>query len=72
MAGRTAACLPICRSRPADQRLLSPQHLFAGECEKNAAYMRGDMSSLGACRAACSDCEMCAKGDRGEPGCVDT
>ncbi|KAI7843911.1 hypothetical protein COHA_002453 [Chlorella ohadii] len=36
----------------------------SGECEKNKAYMRGDMSSLGACRAACGDCEVCAKGDR--------
>ncbi|PRW56157.1 Prolyl 4-hydroxylase subunit alpha-1 [Chlorella sorokiniana] len=36
----------------------------AGECEKNKAYMRGDMSTLGACRAACGDCEICAKADR--------
>ncbi|KAI3436521.1 hypothetical protein D9Q98_005938 [Chlorella vulgaris] len=35
----------------------------AGECEKNAQFMRGDAFSLGNCRAACGDCEMCGSDD---------
>ena len=34
-----------------------------GECENNRKFMVGDSFSLGACRAACGDCEVCG-GDR--------
>ncbi|KAI8475354.1 MAG: hypothetical protein J3K34DRAFT_404626 [Monoraphidium minutum] len=35
----------------------------AGECANNAAYMVGDIGSLGACRRACGKCKPCPKGD---------
>eukprot|EP00887_Chlorella_sp_A99_P002710 scaffold6.g2710.t1 len=34
-----------------------------GECQKNPAFMRGDSFSMGACRAACGECEVCGDGD---------
>ena len=34
-----------------------------GECTSNKKFMVGDSFSLGACRAACGDCEACAAGD---------
>ncbi|KAL4457504.1 hypothetical protein ABPG75_012369 [Micractinium tetrahymenae] len=36
----------------------------AGECDKNPQFMRGSSSSLGTCRAACGDCEVCEAGDK--------
>ena len=35
-----------------------------GECESNRKFMVGDSFSLGTCRAACGDCEVCGDGDR--------
>lgn len=37
--------------------------LCPGECEGNAAYMRGDATTLGECRRACGDCEVCRPDD---------
>lgn len=34
-----------------------------GQCAKNAAFMLGDPVRLGACRAACGECEVCMPGD---------
>ncbi|GFR41348.1 hypothetical protein Agub_g1961 [Astrephomene gubernaculifera] len=36
----------------------------AGECDRNAAYMRGDASQVGSCRKTCGECEVCDPRDR--------
>lgn len=35
----------------------------AGECKRNPKYMIGDTFSIGACRLACGECEICSKDD---------
>jgi len=36
----------------------------SGECDRNPGFMRGDSFSLGACRRACGECEVCTPTDR--------
>jgi prolyl 4-hydroxylase len=36
----------------------------AGECDRNPKFMKGDDSSLGACRLSCKECEVCGPKDR--------
>jgi len=35
----------------------------AGECKNNPKFMLGDAFSVGSCRLACGECEVCRKGD---------
>jgi hypothetical protein len=35
----------------------------AGECERNAAYMKGSPNSIGKCRKSCKACKVCERGD---------
>ena len=35
----------------------------AGECKNNPMFMIGDSFTLGSCRLACGECEVCRKGD---------
>lgn len=36
----------------------------AGECERNAKFMLGDLGSTGSCAKSCGACTPCAKNDR--------